>query len=123
MTRTDVHGPIDFVLIEFPADRLTGEAGPALLDLVERGVVRLFDLLVISKADDGSVATAKRAPIWVAFSARFRVHMTRPTSTRPKMNRSSNGRTNANSAAVAPERQLLRLRTVIRRPPRLPTER
>ena len=54
-TTTEVHGPVDFVLIEFPADRLTGEAGPALLDLVERGLIRLFDLTVISKADDGSV--------------------------------------------------------------------
>ncbi len=50
-----VHGPIDFVLLEFPADQLTGEAAPALLDLVERGVIRLFDLLVISKGEDGSV--------------------------------------------------------------------
>jgi uncharacterized membrane protein len=54
-TTTEVHGPVDFVLIEFPADRLTGEAGPALVDLVERGLIRLFDLTVISKADDGSV--------------------------------------------------------------------
>jgi uncharacterized membrane protein len=58
-TTGDVHGPIDFVLIEFPADRLTGEAGPALLDLVEQGVVRLLDLLVISKADDGTVQTVE----------------------------------------------------------------
>ena len=50
----DLHGPIDFVLLEFPTDRLTGEAGPALLDLVERGVIRLFDLLVVSKGEDGS---------------------------------------------------------------------
>jgi hypothetical protein len=50
-----VHGPIDFVLIEFPGDQLTGEAAPALMDLVERGVIRLFDLLVISKGEDGSV--------------------------------------------------------------------
>jgi hypothetical protein len=49
------HGPIDFVLIEFPTDRLTGEAAPALVDLVERGVIRLLDLLVISKGADGSV--------------------------------------------------------------------
>lgn len=54
-TKTEVHGPIDFVIIEFSRDRLTGEAGPALLDLVERGVVRLLDLLVISKAEDGAV--------------------------------------------------------------------
>jgi uncharacterized membrane protein len=51
----DVHGPIDFVLIEFQTERLTGEAGPALLDLVSRGVIRLFDLLVVSKGEDGSV--------------------------------------------------------------------
>jgi hypothetical protein len=49
------HGPIDFVLIEFPTDRLTGEAAPALIDLVEREVIRLLDLLVISKDADGSV--------------------------------------------------------------------
>ena len=54
-TTTEVHGPVDFVLIEFPTDRLTGEAGPALVDLVERGLIRLFDLTVISKAMDGSV--------------------------------------------------------------------
>jgi uncharacterized membrane protein len=54
-TSPDVHGPIDFVLIEFPADQLSGEAGPALLDLVERGVIRLYDLVVIRKAEDGSV--------------------------------------------------------------------
>jgi hypothetical protein len=51
----DVHGPIDFVLIEFPQDRLTGRAGEALMDLVERGVISLYDALVISKDDDGRV--------------------------------------------------------------------
>lgn len=55
-TTSDVPGPVDYVLIEFPTDRLTGEAGPALVDLVERGVVRLLDLLVIMKDEDGSVS-------------------------------------------------------------------
>jgi Family of unknown function (DUF6325) len=54
-TATDVHGPIDFVLLEFPGDKLTGKAAPALMDLVERGVIRLYDLLVISKSADGAV--------------------------------------------------------------------
>lgn len=54
-TASDVFGPIDFVLLEFPRDRLTGEAGRALMDLVEQGTIRLYDLMVISKADDGSV--------------------------------------------------------------------
>ena len=52
---TDSHGPIDFVLLEFPRDQLTGEAAPALMDLVERGLIRLYDLMVISKDSDGSV--------------------------------------------------------------------
>lgn len=51
----DVYGPIDFVLLEFPRDRLTGEAGRALMDLVERGTIRLYDLVVISKDQDGTV--------------------------------------------------------------------
>lgn len=52
---SEVSGPIDFVLIEFPRDRLTGEAGRALMDLVERGIIRLYDLLVVSKDQDGTV--------------------------------------------------------------------
>lgn len=57
MTQTpkDVAGPIDFVLLEFPRDRLTGEAGQALMDLVQRGIIRLYDLMVISKDQDGAV--------------------------------------------------------------------
>lgn len=55
-TTGDVYGPIDYVLIEFPAERLTGAVAPALMDLVDRGVVRLLDLVVISKDADGSVA-------------------------------------------------------------------
>ncbi len=58
---TDVHGPVDFVLIEFPGDRLTGEASRALLDLIERGVIRLYDLMVISKNQDGSVEALELA--------------------------------------------------------------
>lgn len=52
----DVHGPIDFLLIEFDADKMNGEAAAALLDLVERGIVRIWDLLVIVKNEDGSFA-------------------------------------------------------------------
>jgi dihydroorotase-like cyclic amidohydrolase len=51
----DVHGPVDFVLLEFPRDRMTGEAADALMDLVEAGTIRLYDLLVISKDVDGEI--------------------------------------------------------------------
>jgi Family of unknown function (DUF6325) len=52
---TDVHGPIDFVLLEFPRNQMTGEAAQALKDLVESGIVRLYDLALISKDPDGNV--------------------------------------------------------------------
>jgi hypothetical protein len=54
MTTAEVHGPIDFLLIEFSADRLTGRAAQELLDLVDKGIVALYDVLVVGKADDGS---------------------------------------------------------------------
>lgn len=55
VTDEDVHGPIDFVLIEFQGDHLTGEAGAALLDLVDAGTIRIWDLLVVTKTADGTV--------------------------------------------------------------------
>ena len=54
MSTADVHGPIDFVLIEFKGDRLTGGASQALLDLVDKGIVAVYDLMVVGKEDDGS---------------------------------------------------------------------
>jgi len=55
MTTGDVHGPIDFLLLEFSADRLTGGAAQELLELVDKGIVALYDVLVVGKTDDGSV--------------------------------------------------------------------
>jgi dihydroorotase-like cyclic amidohydrolase len=49
-------GPIDYVLVEWPGRQPTGEAAPILVDLVERGVVRVLDLAFITKGEDGSVA-------------------------------------------------------------------
>lgn len=53
---SDVHGPIDFLLLEFDADKMTGEAAAALMDLVEAEIVHIFDFLVIRKEADGSVS-------------------------------------------------------------------
>ena len=54
-TTTDVHGPIDFILIEFPNERTDGSAAEALLDLVEAGTIRLLDLVVARKEADGTL--------------------------------------------------------------------
>jgi hypothetical protein len=53
MSRADVHGPIDFLLIEFQGNRLTGGAAQAMLDLVDKGIVTLYDIMVVGKTDDG----------------------------------------------------------------------
>ena len=53
MATTDVHGPVDFVLIEFQGDRLTGGAAQAMLDLVDKGIVSLYDVMVVGKTVEG----------------------------------------------------------------------
>ena len=48
-------GPIDYLVIEWPGRQPTGEAAPLVVDLVERGIIRVLDLEFIAKAEDGSV--------------------------------------------------------------------
>jgi Family of unknown function (DUF6325) len=55
MGEADSMGPIDYVVVEFPGSRMTGEAFPLLVDLVERGVIRIIDLLFVKKEMDGSM--------------------------------------------------------------------
>lgn len=47
-------GPIDYLVIEFPEHKPTGEPFAELLSLVERGLVRVLDLVFVRKQDDGS---------------------------------------------------------------------
>jgi uncharacterized membrane protein len=49
----DVLGSVDWIVVEFPGSKFNGEVAPAILDLVERGLVRVLDLLIIKKDDDG----------------------------------------------------------------------
>jgi Family of unknown function (DUF6325) len=49
-------GPIDYLIVEWPGRQPTGEALPHLIDLVDRGLIRILDLAFIAKAEDGSVA-------------------------------------------------------------------
>lgn len=51
----DTMGPIDYLVVEFPGNRMTGEAMPLLVDLVDRGIIRIIDLFFMRKELDGSV--------------------------------------------------------------------
>jgi hypothetical protein len=57
----DVLGPVDYVVVEFPADKanFSGEMAAELRSLVDRGLVRVLDLLLLRKDVDGSVEAAE----------------------------------------------------------------
>ncbi|MFC9766341.1 DUF6325 family protein [Rhodococcus jostii] len=56
-TDFDELGPIDYLVVEFPADRRPdGSALPLLIDLVERNIIRVLDLIFVRKEADGSLA-------------------------------------------------------------------
>ncbi|HCB03724.1 MAG TPA: DUF1269 domain-containing family protein [Nocardioides bacterium] len=53
MTQMDV-GPIDYLAVEFPKARAEGQGLAALLDLTDRGIIRVLDLVVATVDEDGS---------------------------------------------------------------------
>jgi len=55
MSDLDQMGPVDYLVLEFPGSRMTGEGLPMLVDLAERGIIRILDLLFVSKDLDGTV--------------------------------------------------------------------
>lgn len=53
---SDETGPIDYLVVEFPAgSRMTGEGLPLLVDLVDRGIIRILDLTFVRKNRDGTI--------------------------------------------------------------------
>jgi hypothetical protein len=48
-------GPVDYLVIEFPENKLTGEGFPILVDLVQRGIIRILDLAFVTRAADGTI--------------------------------------------------------------------
>ena len=49
------YGPIDFVALEFKGNQFKGEILPAILDLVNRDIVRVIDMIVVQKDAKGKV--------------------------------------------------------------------
>jgi hypothetical protein len=48
-------GPISYLIAEFPGNKMTGEGFPALVDLVDRGLIRILDLIFVTRNQDGSL--------------------------------------------------------------------
>jgi Family of unknown function (DUF6325) len=64
-TSLDQLGPVDYVVVEFPAgeSNFTGEMATELLALVEAGTIRLIDVLILTKDADGSVEATELADL------------------------------------------------------------
>ncbi|TXS57642.1 DUF1269 domain-containing protein [Streptomyces sp. t39] len=52
-------GPVDYLVLEFPGNRMTGEGLPLLVDLVDRGLIRILDLAFVTKDGDGTVTAVE----------------------------------------------------------------
>jgi hypothetical protein len=52
-------GPVEYMIVAFPGNRLKGEIVPALAELVEAGTLRIIDLAFVMKDADGVVVTAE----------------------------------------------------------------
>jgi hypothetical protein len=50
-----VLGPISYLIVEFPGNKMTGEGFPALLDLVDSGLIRILDLMFVTREKDGTL--------------------------------------------------------------------
>jgi hypothetical protein len=50
-----VPGPVDYLLVEWTGGRPHGEVAPHLIDLVERGLIRILDLRFLTKDEDGNI--------------------------------------------------------------------
>ena len=51
----DELGPVDYIVVEFPGNKFNGDIAPALGDLVDRDLVRVLDLVFVTKDTDGTI--------------------------------------------------------------------
>jgi uncharacterized protein DUF6325 len=56
-------GPISYLIVEFPGNKMTGEGLPILVDLVDQGVIRILDLMFVTRDSDGSMRAVELADI------------------------------------------------------------
>ena len=50
-------GPVEYIAIAFPGNKFSGEIIPAIRELQDSGTIRVLDLVIITKDDDGNVSS------------------------------------------------------------------
>lgn len=56
-------GPVDYLLVEFPGSRFRGEIAPELVRLVDQGLIRILELMLITKDQEGTVTAIDIAEV------------------------------------------------------------
>jgi hypothetical protein len=59
----DAMGPISYLIVQFPGNRMTGEGLAVLVDLVDRGLIRILDLVFVTKDAQGTVSALELTDI------------------------------------------------------------
>ena len=52
-------GPVSYLIVEFPGNKMTGDGLPLLVDLVDQGIIRILDLLFVIRGEDGTTAVVE----------------------------------------------------------------
>jgi hypothetical protein len=52
-------GPVDYIVIEWPGRQPTGEVAPMIVDLADRGIIRILDVAFLVKDTDGEIAAVE----------------------------------------------------------------
>ncbi len=56
-------GPVSYLIVEFPGNKMTGEGLPILVDLVDQGIIRILDLLFVMRTEDGALTAVELADL------------------------------------------------------------
>ena len=59
----DEMGPIDYVVLEWPGKQPSGEAAPIIVDLADKGIIRILDIAFMIKREDGTVDSIELADL------------------------------------------------------------
>jgi uncharacterized membrane protein len=72
-------GPVEILVIGFPGNQFNGEVAPALADLVQSGLIRVIDLVFVTKDAAGDVVGIELSDVDESVSAAFQPHVEEPS--------------------------------------------
>ncbi len=72
-------GPVEILVVAFPENQFTGEIAPALEELVTSGLIRVIDLVFVTKDADGNVVGIELSELDAATSSAFQPHVEEPS--------------------------------------------